>query len=92
MNKPQDWRLTATEDLKEGNLVWFIKESKKGGYKILGQVTENIDGSNNVIQTAIHRTNDGVYKRPVLKLAPVITKRKDVFAIKNRTGDVKAEH
>ena len=36
------------------------------------------------------RTNDGVYKRPGVKLAPVLP-GKDVFAIEDRAGNVAAE-
>ena len=46
--------------------------------------------SDGVIRSAIVRTNDGVYKRPVLKLAPVLS-GKDVFAMENRASDVAAE-
>ena len=51
---------------------------------------ETINGSDGVIRSAIVRTNDGVYKRPVVKLAPVLP-GKDVFAMENRAGDVAAE-
>ena len=44
-----------------------------------------------MIRSAIVRTNDGVYKRPVVKLAPVLP-GKDVFATENKVGDNAAEH
>ena len=78
------------ETLKEGDLVWLIKESNKRGYYNLGGVTETINGSDGVIRSAIVRTNDGVYKRPVVKLAPVLL-GKYVFAMENRAGDIAAE-
>ena len=90
LNNRQKWRSTANETLKEGDLVWLIKDSDKRGYYNLGQVTEAIDGSDGVIRSAIVRTNDGVYKRPVVKLAPVLP-GKDVFAMENRAGDVAAQ-
>ena len=90
LSNRQKWRSTANETLKEGDLVWLIKDSDKRGYYILVQVTETIDGSDGVIRSAIVRTNDGVYKRPVVKLAPVLP-GKDVFAMENRAGDVAAE-
>ena len=68
----------------------MIEDSDKRGYYILGLVTETIDGSDGVIGSAIVRTNDGVYKRPVVKLAPVLP-GKDVFAMENRAGDIAAE-
>ena len=90
LNNRQKWRSTANETLKEGDFVWFIEDSEKRGYYNLGRVTETIDGSDGVIRSAIVRTNYGVYKRPVVKLAPVLT-GKDVFAMENRAGDVAAE-
>ena len=68
----------------------MIEDSDKRGYYNLGRVTETIDGSDGVIRSAIVRTNDGVYKRPVVKLAPVLP-GKDFFAMENRAGDVAAE-
>ena len=90
LNNRQKWRSTANETLKEGDLVWLIEDSDKRGYYNLGRVTETIDGSDGVIRSAIVRTNDGVYKRPVVKLAPVLP-GKDVFAMENRAGDIAAE-
>ena len=63
-------RSTANKIFKEGDLVWLVEDSDKRGYYNLGRVTETIDGSDGVIRSAIVRTNDGVYKRPVVKLAP----------------------
>ena len=90
LNNRQKWRSTANETLKEGDLVWLIKDSDKRGYYNLGRVAKTIDGSDGVIRSAIVRTNDGVYKRPVVKLAPVLA-GKDVFAMENRAGDIAAE-
>ena len=90
LNNRQKWRSTANETLKEGDLVWLIEDSDMRGYYNLGRVTETIDGSDGVIRSAIVRTNDGVYKRPVVKLAPVLP-GKDVFAMENRAGDIAAE-
>ena len=35
----------ANETLKEGDLVWLIKDSDKRGYYNLGRIAETIDGS-----------------------------------------------
>ena len=80
LNNRQKWRSTANETLKEGDLVWLIEDSDKSGYYNLGRVAETIDGDDGVIRSAIVQTNDGVYKRPVVKLAPVLP-GKDVFAM-----------
>ena len=90
LNNRQKWRSTANENLKEGDLVWLIKDSDKRGYYNLGRVAETIDGFEGVIRSAIVQTKDGVYKRSVVKLDPVLP-RKDVFAMENRAGDVAAE-
>ena len=91
LNKRQKWRSTANETLKEGDLVWFIEDSDKRGYYNPGRFTETIDGSVGVIRSAIVWTmNDGAYKRPVVKLAPVLP-GKGVFAMENRAGDIAAE-
>ena len=68
----------------------MIEDNDKRGYYNLERVTETIDGSDGVIRSAIVRTDDGVYKRPVVKLAPVLN-GKDVFAMENRAGDVAVE-
>ena len=68
----------------------MIEDNDKRGYYNLERVTETIDGSDGVIRLAIVRTDDGVYKRPVVKLAPVLH-GKDVFAMENRAGDVAVE-
>ena len=81
LNNRQTWQSTAKKTLKEGNLVWLITDTNKRGYYNLGQVTETINGSDGVIRSAIVQTTDGVYKRPVVKLAPVLPE-KDVFAKK----------
>ena len=90
LNNRQKWRSTSNEILKEGDLVCLIEDSNKHGYYNLGHVTKTIDGSDVVIRSSIVQTNDRVYKRPVVKLAPVLP-GKDVFAMKNRVDDVAAE-
>ena len=92
LNNRLKWQSTANENPTEGDLVWLIEDSDKRGYCYLGRVRETIEGSDGVIRIAKFRTNDGVYKRPVVKLAPVLPKSKDVFVTENRAGDVKAEH
>ena len=90
LNNSQKWRSTSNETLKKGGLVWLIKDGNNCGDYNLGRVTETINGSDDVIRPAIVQTNDGVYKRSVLKLAPVLP-GKNFFAMESRTGDVAAE-
>ena len=70
----------------------MIEDSDKRGYYKLGRVTKTIEGSDGVIRSAKVRTNDGVYKRPVVKLAPVLPNKKDDFVMENRAGEVMADH
>ena len=91
LNIRQKWRSAANANLTEGHRVWLIEESNKRGYYNLSRVTETIGGPDGVIRSAIIQTNDGVYKRPVVKLAPVLP-GKDVFTMENRARDIAAEH
>ena len=90
LHNRQKWRSTTNEALKEGDLAWLIEDSNKRGCCNLGPVTETIYESVGVIRSPIVRTNDGTYKTPVKKLAPVLPGR-DVVAIENRADDVVAE-
>ena len=92
LNNRQKWLPTSNETLKEGDLVWLIEDSNRRGYYNLGRITEIIDGSDGVIRSAKVRTNDGDYKRPVVKLAPVLPNSKDVLVMENRNGDAKADY
>ena len=83
-------RSTANETFKKGDHVWLIKDKIISRYYNLCRVTELDDGSDGVIRSAMVQTNDGVYKRPVGKLAPVLPE-KDVLAMENRVGDMAAE-
>ena len=60
LNNRQKWRSTTKETLREGDLVWLIADSNKRGYDNVGRVTETIDGSDDVIRSAIDQTNNGV--------------------------------
>ena len=88
----QKWPSATNEPLTEDDLVWLIEDSDKRGFYDLGRVKETIEGSDGVIRSAKVRTNDGVYKRPVVKLTPVLPNKKDVFLMENSAGDVKANH
>ena len=50
-----------------------------------------MEGSERTIRSATIQIKDGVYKRPVVKLAPVLSMDEDVFTKENRAGDVEAE-
>ena len=83
--------LRRTKSLKKAiSFGWSKTAISVRGYNNLGRVTKTIDGSDGVIRSEIVRTNDGAYKRPVVKLAPVLP-AKDVFAMENRAGDIAVE-
>ena len=77
--------------MNKGDLVWLVEDSDKRGYYKLGRVTETMEGSERTIRSATIQIKDGVYKRPVVKLAPVLSMDEDVFTKENRAGDVEAE-
>ena len=85
------WQTATDRSLQQGDLVWIVEHSEKRGYYDLGRITETFEGSDGLIPSATIRTKDGYYKRPVVKLAPVLSMDEDVFTKENRAGDVGAE-
>ena len=90
-NSRKKWQTTTNRSLQQGNLVWLVEDSDKRGYYDLGRITEPFEGSDGVFRSATIRTKDGYYKRPLVKLAPVLPTGDHVFTKKNRAGDVGAE-
>ena len=68
-----------------------MEDNDERGYNNLGRITETFEGSDKVIRSAKIRTKDGYYKRPVVKLAPVLPTFGDLSTKENRAGDVGAE-
>ena len=91
LNSRKKWQTTTDRRLQQGDLVWLVEDSDKRGYYDRGRITETFEGSDRVIRSAKIRTKDGYYKRPVVKLAPVLPTGDDVFTQENRAGDVGAE-
>ena len=91
LNSRKKFQTTTDRSLQQGNLVWLVEDSDKRGYYDLVQITETFEGSDGVIRSATIPTKDGCYKRPVVKLAPVLPTGDDVFTKKNRAGNVGAE-
>ena len=91
LNSRKKWQTTTDRSLQQGDLVWLVEDSDKRGYYNLGRIIETFEGSDGVIRSATIRTKDGYYKRPVVKLAPVLSMDEDVFTKENRAGDVGAE-
>ena len=68
--------------------MWLVDESaKRCDYK-MARVVDVHPGSDGEVRAATIRTVEGVYKRPVVKLAPVFVD--SCFQTKNRAGDVGA--
>ena len=71
--------------------MWLIEDSDKRGHYILGRVLEVFPGADGVIRSSRVQTKDGVYKRPMVTLTPVLEDSKSVFpSMENRAGDVGA--
>ena len=91
LNSRSKWQASASKTLAEGDLVWLIEDSDKRGHYNLGRVLEVFPGADGVIRSSRVQTKDGVYKRPVVKLAPVLQDSESVFpSMENRAGDVGA--
>ena len=91
LNSRKKWQNTTDRSLQQGDLVWLLEDSDKRGYYDLGRIIETFEGSDGVIQSEKIQTKDGYYKRPVVKLAPLLSMYEDVFTKENRDGDVGAE-
>ena len=90
MNNRQKWNCELNRILNKSDLVWLVEDSDKRGYYKLGRVTQTMEVSDRTIRSATIQTKEGVYKRPVVKLAPVLSMDKDVSTKENRAGDVGA--
>ena len=89
LNSRKKWQTATDRSLQQGHLVWLVEDNDKRGSYDLGRITETFEGSDGVIRSATIRTKDGYYKRPVVKLATVLSMDEDVFT--KRAGDVGAE-
>ena len=87
-NQRQKWSNQEKRTISEGDLVWLVDESaKRCDYK-MARVVDVHPGSDGEVRAATIRTVEGVYKRPVVKLAPVFFD--SCFQTENRAGDVGA--
>ena len=87
-NQRKKWSNQEKRTISEGDLVWLVDESaKRCDYK-MARVVDVHPGSDGEVRAATIRTVEGVYKRPVVKLAPVFFD--SCFQTKNRAGDVGA--
>ena len=87
-NQRSKWSKEHVRNLKEGELVWLVKDSvKRCGYK-LGRIIEIFTGKDGVVRSARVKMAHGELNRPVVKLAPVFYD--GVSEIENRAGDVGA--
>ena len=84
LNSRKIWQTTTERSLQQDDLVWLVEDSDTRGYYNLCRITETFEGSDGVIRSAKIRTKDGYYKRPIVKLAPVLPTGDDVFTKENR--------
>ncbi len=76
--------------LEVGDLVWLVDDNVKRGQYRMARVLETYAGNDGIVRSASIKTQDRVYKRPVVKLAPLFYK--NCFVEQNRAGDVGACH
>ena len=91
LNGRKKWQTTTDKSLQQGDLVWLMEDSDKRGYYNLRRITKTFEGFDGVIRSVKIWTKDGYYKRPAVKLAPVLPTDDDVFTKEKRAGDVGAE-
>ena len=90
LNNRYKWKCKSDRNLNQADYVWLIEDSDKRGFLKLGRFTEIIKSSDGAIRSAMISTKDGVYRRPVVKLAPTLQIEEDVFTKENRAVDVEA--
>ena len=64
--------------LKVGCVMWLIDQSVRRNENKMARVTEVIPGADGIIQSALIKSADEVFWRPVVKLAPFMR----VFEVK----------
>ena len=82
------WIEEEFRQLEVNDLVWIVDENVKRAHYKMGRVLEVYHGSNGRVRSALVKTEDGKFKRPVVKLAPMFYE--SVFREKNRAGNVGA--
>ena len=84
------WIEEEFRQLEVNDLVWIVDENVKRAHYKMGRVLEVYHGSDGRVRSALVKTEDGKFKRPVVKLAPMFYE--SVFREKNRAGNVGASH
>ena len=82
------WIKEEVRQLEVNDLVWIVDENVKRAHYKMGRVLEVYHGSDGRVRSALVKTEDGKFKRPVVKLAPMFYE--SVFREKNRAGNVGA--
>ena len=82
------WIKEDFRQLEVTDLVWIVDENEKRAHYKMGRVLEVYHGSDGRVRSALVKTEDGKFKRPVVKLAPMFYE--SVFREKNRAGNVGA--
>ena len=70
------WAKEELSEPKVGDLVWIIDKNVHPFSYPLGRIAEVYKGDDDVVRSAMVKTNLGSYKRPIVKLIPVNSDRK----------------
>ena len=82
------WIKEEVRQLEVNDLVWIVDDNVKRAHYKTSRVLEVYHGSDGRVRSALVKTEDGKFKRPVVKLAPMFYE--SVFREKNRAGNVGA--
>ena len=91
LNSQKKWQSTTDKSLQQGDLVWVVEDIDKRGHYNRGRVSKTIKSSKGAIRPATVQPKNGVYSRPVVKLAPFLRIDEDFFTKENKASDVEAE-
>ena len=82
------WIKEEVRQLEVNDLVWIVDDNVKRAHYKMGRVLEGYHGSDGRVRSALVKIEDGIFKRQVVKLAPMFYE--SVFQEKNRAGNLGA--
>ena len=71
LQKRNKWTEEELSEPQVGDLVWIIDKNVHPFNYPLGRITEVYKGDDEIVRSAMVKTNIGSYKRPIVKLVPV---------------------
>ena len=84
------WGKYLGRQLEVNDLVWIVNENVETAYYKMGRVLEVYYGSKGRVRSALVKSEDGKFKGPVVKHAPLFFE--SVFREKNRADNVGVSH